>query len=60
MRERDTQRLVAEGSYRVACVSSDTFKAREFPPAIRLLLKRFDELLLEQRSGKRRAGAAWA
>lgn len=59
VRERDTQRLVAEGSYRVACVASDTFKAREFPPAIRLLLKRFDELLREQRSGKRRAGAGW-
>lgn len=59
VRERDLRRLVAEGSYRVACVSSETFKAREFPPAIRLLLKRFDELLIEQRGGRRRAGAGW-
>lgn len=60
VRERDTRRLIAEGSYRVACVSSETFKGREFPAAIRILFGRFDELVHEQRTGPRRLRAGWA
>jgi 4-hydroxybenzoyl-CoA thioesterase len=58
-RQRDTTRLVCEGEYRVACVSADTFKARDFPPAMRTLMDRLPRLIQEQRSDGRRA-AGWA
>ena len=38
--ERTTERLVSEGSYRVACVDARTFAPREFPPEITSLLER--------------------
>lgn len=60
-RERDSQRLVAEGTYRVACVRSD-FTPIEFPPAVRTLFERLEGLLRQQALGaadtRRRAG--WA
>jgi YbgC/YbaW family acyl-CoA thioester hydrolase len=57
-RERDTQRQVCEGSYRVACVSADTFKPREFPPALRTLIGRLPSVIAEQASPRRHA-AGW-
>ena len=57
-RERDTQRPVCEGSYRVACVSADTFKPREFPPALRTLVGRLPSVIAEQASPRRHA-AGW-
>ncbi len=59
-RERDTDRLVCEGSYRVACVSADTFKSRDFPPPMRVLLARLPSLISDQRSDRRRHAAGWA
>jgi len=56
VRERDSQRLVAEGTYRVACVRAD-FKAVEFPAAIRTLFDRLDQLLRQQALGT--AGTGW-
>ena len=38
IRERGTDRLICEASYRVACVDAATFEARAFPPAIVALL----------------------
>jgi len=60
VRERDSDRLVCEGGYRVACVSADTFKARDFPPQMRILLGRLPSLISDQRSDRRRHGAGWA
>jgi len=57
--ERDMQRLVCEGSYRVACVTADTFKPRDFPPAMRVLIKRLPELITEQVSPRRRSSPGW-
>lgn len=57
--ELSLQRLVCEGTYRVACVSADTFKSRDFPPAMRSLLNRLPELIAEQNSPKRRAAPGW-
>jgi len=59
-RHHDTDRLVCEGSYRVACVSADTFKARDFPAAMRVLMNRLPALITDQRSGRRPAAAGWA
>ena len=58
-RERDTQRAVCEGAYRVACVTADTFKPREFPPALRTLIGRLPSVIAEQASPRRHA-AGWA
>jgi acyl-CoA thioester hydrolase len=58
-RERDTSRLVCEGSYRVACVNADTFKSRDFPPAMRTLVGNLPTLVTEQRTSRRRAAAGW-
>ena len=38
--ERDTNRLICEASYRVACVDAETFAPRAFPPEIVALLSR--------------------
>ena len=38
IRERGTDRLILEASYRVACVDAATFKARTFPDALLTLL----------------------
>lgn len=57
-RERDTLRPVCEGSYRVACVTADTFKPREFPPALRTLMGRLPSVIAEQSSPRRHA-AGW-
>jgi len=38
IRERGTDRLILEASYRVACVDAATFKARTFPDALVTLL----------------------
>ena len=38
IRARQTDRLICEASYRVACVDSTTFEARAFPPEIPSLL----------------------
>ena len=55
----EADRLVCEGSYRVACVSADGFKARDFPPAMRALIGRLPALVADQRSERRRpAGRA--
>jgi len=59
-RQQETDRLVCEGSYRVACVSADTFKARDFPPAMRLLMGRLPSIITDQRSVRRRPAAGWA
>ena len=58
-REHDLSRLVCEGSYRVACVSADTFKPRDFPPVMRRLLTRLPSLIADQRSNRRRPGPGW-
>jgi YbgC/YbaW family acyl-CoA thioester hydrolase len=58
-RQRDTTKLVCEGSYRVACVTADTFKPRDFPPAMRTLIGRLPSLVIEQRTGPRRTAAGW-
>lgn len=59
-RERDARRLVAEGTYRVACVKQDGFTAVEFPPELRGLFSRMKDLLREQRAGSGQRGAGWA
>ena len=38
VRERGTDRLICEASYRVACVDAATFAARPFPPELPTLL----------------------
>jgi hypothetical protein len=58
-RKAGTNALVCEGSYRVACVSADTFTSRDFPPAMRLLMNRLPSLIHDQRSDRRRAAAGW-
>ena len=45
--ERSSRRLVAEGTYRVACVNT-SFRPIEFPPAISSLFSRLPELLRQQ------------
>jgi YbgC/YbaW family acyl-CoA thioester hydrolase len=57
--ERDMQRLVCEGSYRVACVTADTFKPCDFPAGMRLLIKRLPEIISEQTSPRRRPSPGW-
>jgi acyl-CoA thioesterase FadM len=57
--ERDMQRMVCEGSYRVACVNAATFKPCDFPPAMRILIKRLPELVVEQSSPRRRPSPGW-
>jgi acyl-CoA thioester hydrolase len=57
--ERDMQRLVCEGSYRVACVAADTFKPRDFPPNMLMLLKRLPQVIADQNSPRRRPGPGW-
>lgn len=42
--EEESRRLVAEGSYRVACVASDTFAPRDFPAEILSLVERLAPL----------------
>lgn len=59
-RERLSDRLVCEGSYRVACVTSDTFSACDFPSALRTLVARLPAVIQDQRSERRRAPAGWA
>lgn len=59
-RERDTRRPVCEGSYRVACVSQETFKAVELPAPLRQLLSRVPDLVRQQGEGRRRRAAGWA
>jgi YbgC/YbaW family acyl-CoA thioester hydrolase len=39
IRERDTNRLICEASYRVACVSAAGFTSRAFPDRVVALLK---------------------
>jgi YbgC/YbaW family acyl-CoA thioester hydrolase len=38
VRERGTDRLICEASYRIACVDATSFAARAFPPAVLALL----------------------
>jgi len=38
VRERATDRLICEASYRVACVDAASFAARQFPPEIATVL----------------------
>ena len=42
VRDEGSRRLVAEGSYRVACVDAGTFAPRDFPTEILTLLERLD------------------
>jgi YbgC/YbaW family acyl-CoA thioester hydrolase len=49
--EESSRRLVAEGSYRVACVRSDTFAPRDFPAEIRSLVKELEPLARSARRG---------
>ncbi len=58
--ERDMNRLVCEGSYRVACVTADTFKPCDFPPEMRLLMKRLPSLIADQDAPRRRLAPGWA
>jgi acyl-CoA thioester hydrolase len=60
-RERDSRRLVAEGTYRVACVDAD-FTSMEFPPAFRALFDHLDDVLRQQALGATGSGrhAGWA
>jgi acyl-CoA thioester hydrolase len=60
-RECDSQRLVAEGTYRVACVRSD-FTSIEFPPGVRDLFEHMEDLLRQQALGTVGTGrhAGWA
>jgi acyl-CoA thioester hydrolase len=58
-RERDSKRLVAEGTYRVACVRSD-FTSIEFPPAVRALFEHLEDLLRQQALGGTGRRAGWA
>jgi acyl-CoA thioester hydrolase len=44
VRDQATRRLIVEGSYRVACVSSETFAPQDFPAEIPALLQRLDQL----------------
>ncbi len=44
MRLQETGVLVAEGSYRVACVSLDTFKPMDFPEELLRTLNRLPEI----------------
>jgi YbgC/YbaW family acyl-CoA thioester hydrolase len=60
VRERDSDRLVCEGSYRVACVSAATFKSCDFPAPMRVLMGRLPSLISDQRSDRRRHAAGWA
>jgi YbgC/YbaW family acyl-CoA thioester hydrolase len=39
VRERDTDRLICEASYRVACVDAASFAARDFPAELVALLR---------------------
>jgi len=39
IRERGTNRLICEASYRVACVNAADFKSRDFPDQVIALLK---------------------
>ena len=55
-----TDTLVCEGAYRVACVAADTFKPRDFPPQMRLLINRLPSVIADQRSERRRSAAGWA
>src|SRR5262249_35037117 len=55
-----TDTLVCEGAYRVACVAADTFKPRDFPPQMRLLINRLPPVIADQRSERRRSAAGWA
>ena len=59
-RERDTRRLVAEGAYRVGCVTQGVFTGTEFPAPLRGLFKRMPELIREQREERGHRGAGWA
>lgn len=58
IRERDTQRAVCDGSYRVACVGAETFKPRDFPPALRTFIGRLPSIIAEQAAPRRHA-AGW-
>lgn len=51
----ETDRIVSQGEYRVACVDADTMKSREFPAAIRELLAYVPALIERQRSQRRRS-----
>src|SRR5262245_27993800 len=53
-RQEDSKRLVCEGDYRVACVSADTFKGRDFPPVLKAMIDGLPRLIEEQRLGYRR------
>ena len=57
--ERDDQRLVCEGGYRVACVTADTFRPCDFPAGFRLLIKRLPEVIAQQNSTRRRTAPGW-
>ncbi len=48
--------VVCEGEYRVACVSADTFKSRDFPPAMRTLIDRLPRLIQEAALRRPEAG----
>lgn len=51
----DTERIVCQGEYRVACVDAETMKSREFPAAVRELLARVPALVERQQSQRARA-----
>ena len=42
IRQHESQRVVAEGNYEIACVDEATFKGRPFPDEVRAM---FDSLL---------------
>lgn len=60
-REKISQQLVAEGSYRVACVSRANFQPVEVPEQLRALLARAGEVTSMARGSKRGTrGPGWA
>jgi acyl-CoA thioester hydrolase len=59
VRDRDTERLVCEGGYRVACVTAGSFTPCDFPPAMRTLLNRLSQIIVDQNSPRRRTPLGW-
>jgi acyl-CoA thioester hydrolase len=57
--ERESLRLVAEGSYTVACVSRENFKAVDFPLLLRKLFAGMGALVAQQRWAGERRPTGW-
>jgi acyl-CoA thioester hydrolase len=58
-RDRNTERLVCEGGYRVACVTAGSFTPCDFPAAMRTLLNRLSHIIADQNLPHRRTPLGW-